>query len=182
MSGSQSPSYHREFAYVPDVRAAEIYVNDNAYGANNAPNAMSSFIAYKHSDSVPSILGSASKMSEPSREEIQAQIAASEARGETKLARLESKMDLVISKIDGMNTRFDDARGDAREARTTAHSDNVATRANIWVAFIGLIAAIIAICAIFPTFFDIGSKMRDAVEKEVTHQMPQPGPTTKKGQ
>ena len=112
---------------------------------------------------------------------VNAKIEAAEARGETKIVRLESKLDLVISKLDGINTRFDDARDDAREARKTAHADNVATRANIWVAAFGVVAVVVAIYALFPTFFDMGSKMRDLIEKEVSRQVPQPAPATKKG-
>jgi hypothetical protein len=164
ISGSEFPRYLRETALVPDTSPAEFPLGDNDYAANSAPNVIS-FTRYH--DSSFSTPRSEAKMADPTREEIQAQIAASEARGDTKIARLEGKLDLVISKLDGINVRFDDARGDAREARATAHSDNIATRANIWVAALGLIAAIVAIYALFPTFFDMGSKMRDLVEKEV---------------
>jgi hypothetical protein len=113
-------------------------------------------------------------MAGPTREEINAEFRASAAETETKIARLEGKMDLVLSKLDGLNSRFEDARADAREARTTAHSDNVATRANIWVAFVGLAAVIIAIVLLFPTFFDFGAKIRDRIADEVKAQMTAP--------
>jgi hypothetical protein len=103
-----------------------------------------------------------------------AEIAAAEARTDTKIARLEGKMDLVLSKLDGLNSRFEDARTDAREARITAHSDNVATRANIWVAFVGLAAVIVALVLLFPTFLDFGAKIRDRITDEVKAQMPAP--------
>jgi hypothetical protein len=61
-----------------------------------------------------------SKMSDISREEIKAHIDASEARGETKIARLEGKLDLVLSRLNDVN-------------------ENVrSSKANQWVIGLGL--------------------------------------------
>ena len=97
-----------------------------------------------------------------------AEIAAAEARTDTKIVRMEGKLDLVISKIDGLNIRFEDVRSDARETRATAHSDNVATRANIWVVGIGLAVLIVAVAALFPVFFGIGANQRFGSQRNPT--------------
>jgi hypothetical protein len=178
---------HDEAARLPDPKERGISVlniDGSAYQANTAAPIATlptgEFTIHAAAQIVPSSKAKAKSMAAQD-DLVDAKIAASEARGDTKIARMEGKLDLVISKIDAMNIRFDDARGDAREARATAHSDNVATRANIWLAFFGIVAVIVAIYALFPTFFDMGSKMRDSIEKEVTRQIPQPPGATKKG-
>ena len=42
---------------------------------------------------------------------------AAEARGDTKLARMEGKLDLVVSKIDLVNARFNELKADNRATR-----------------------------------------------------------------
>ncbi|MGO9399746.1 MAG: hypothetical protein ACLP19_18165 [Xanthobacteraceae bacterium] len=111
-------------------------------------------------------------MADLTREEMKAEIALSEAHADTKIARMEGKLDLVLSKLDGLNVRFEDARNDAREARTTAHSDNVTTRANIWVVGLGLAVLIVAVAALLPVFFSIGAQVRDLVHNEIQSQTP----------
>jgi hypothetical protein len=91
----------------------------------------------------------------PTREEIQAQIAASEARGETKLARLEGKLDLVLVKLD-------DVREDGRH-----------TRNNAILIGVSLALLIIGIVATAPVIFDLGSKFRETITKEVQDRIPQ---------
>jgi hypothetical protein len=103
------------------------------------------------------------------------------AETDTKIARMEGKLDLVLSKIDGLGTRFEDARADAKEARTTARADNAATRANIWVVGLGLAVLIVAVAALFPVFFSIGAQVRDLVHSEMQaqpQQSPQITPST----
>jgi hypothetical protein len=101
------------------------------------------------------------KMSDISREEIQAHIAASEARNETKIARLEGKLDLVLSKLDGVN-------------------ENVkSSNANQWVIGLGLAVLIVAVVALFPVFFGMGSQIRDIVHTEVQSQVPAAPPAKK---
>ena len=92
-------------------------------------------------------------MTNPTREEIQAQIAASEARGETKLARLEGKLDLVLLKLD-------DVKEDGRHTRNNA----ILIGVSLALLIIGSIAAA-------PVIFDLGFKLRETVTKEVQEQV-----------
>jgi hypothetical protein len=92
-------------------------------------------------------------MTAPTREEIQAQIAASEARGETKLTRLEGKLDLVLVKLD-------DVKEDGRH-----------TRNNAILIGVSLALLIIGVVAAAPVIFDLGSKFRETVTKEVQEQV-----------
>jgi len=156
MSGSVAPIYLREFADLPKIESAEMYVNDNAYGANSAPN-----IARFAYSSTPSTPRSAVKMSDLTREEMKAEIAASEARGDTKIARFEGKLDLVLSKLDNVGEKLKDVKDDVRSAR-----------ANQWVIGLGLAVLIIAIVALFPVFFDYGAKMHDMMEKIARDVLP----------
>ena len=97
-------------------------------------------------------------MASPTREEIKAEIGAAEARGDTKIVRLEGKLDLVLSKLDNV-----------LEA-------NRATRANQWVIGLGLAVLIVAIATLFPVLLDFGSKIREMVVKEVHDTRPVPLP------
>jgi hypothetical protein len=82
-------------------------------------------------------------MADQTREEIDAKIAAAEARGDTKIARLESKIDLVLTKLDDVT------------------KDYRSLRANIWTAgliiIVVIIAVIIAVAALFSAFFNVGA-------------------------
>ena len=91
---------------------------------------------------------------------MDAKVAAAEARTDTKLARLEAKLDLIVSKMD---ERFDALR----EKLDGLRDDNRATRANQWVIGFGHAVLIIAVAALFPVFFDLGSKVRDMVDHAV---------------
>jgi hypothetical protein len=71
--------------------------------------------------------------------------AAAEARTDTKMARMEGKLDLVLSKLDGVR---DDYRN---------------TRATQWVIGLGLAVLIIAVVALLPVFFSVGAQIRDDV-------------------
>jgi hypothetical protein len=97
-------------------------------------------------------------MSDATREEIDAKLAAAAAETDTKFARLEGKLDLVISKIE--------------DARASAHSDNAATRANLWGLFVVAVAIAAALYAFFPVFFDFGSKVQDRIADEVKARFP----------
>jgi hypothetical protein len=95
----------------------------------------------------------------PTREELKGEIALVEARTDTKFARMEGKLDLVLSKLDGVR------------------DDNRATRANQWVIGLGLAVLMVAIAGLFPVFFGIGSQVRDLVHSEIQSQSPrQPAP------
>lgn len=99
---------------------------------------------------------SGATMTDPTREEIKAEISASEARGETKITLFAGKLDLVLSKLD-----------DVRQ-------DNRTSRANQWVIGFGLAVLIVAVAALFPVFFSMGSQIRDLVHMEVHDQLPKP--------
>ncbi len=92
-----------------------------------------------------------------------AKIAAAEARTDTKIARLEGKVDLAVAKIDAIGERI----SGLSERFSGLHDDNRATRANQWVIGFGLAVLIIAVAALFPVFFDLGSKVRDMVDHAV---------------
>jgi hypothetical protein len=88
-------------------------------------------------------------MSDLTREEVKAQIDASEARTEVKIARLEGKIDLAISKLDSLR------------------DDNKVVRTNQWVIGFGLALLIVAVATLFPAFFSIGTQVKDMVDNEV---------------
>jgi hypothetical protein len=112
------------------------------------------------------------KMTDPTREEIAAQIRASEAVTETKIVRMEGKLDLVVAKIDGL-----------REDNRGLREDNRATRANQWVIGLGLAVLIVAIAALVPVFFDLGTKISDIVDKAIQARVAPSAPALpKKGQ
>lgn len=82
------------------------------------------------------------------REEIKDKLAAAEARTEVKITALNGKIDQVLTKIDGIDSRFGEMRDDARVTRT-----------NIWVAT-GIIVAVIGVLyAAFPAMVDFGIKI-----------------------
>ncbi len=83
---------------------------------------------------------------------VYAKIAAAEVRTDTKVVRLEGKIDLVLSRLDGMSAKFDALRDDNRSAR-----------ANQWIIGFGLAVLIVAVAALFPVFFSIGTQVRDLV-------------------
>jgi hypothetical protein len=92
-----------------------------------------------------------------------AKIVAAEARTDTKIARLEGKVDLIVAKIDALGERL----GGLSDRFSELRDDNRATRVNQWVIGFGLALLIIAIAALFPVFFDLGSKIRDMVDHAV---------------
>jgi hypothetical protein len=98
-----------------------------------------------------------------------AEIAAAEARTDTKIVRFEGKLDLVISKLD-----------DIKENNKTVREGQRAVIANIWVVFAGLAALIVGLVLLLPTFFDWGSKLRDMVEKEIHLQFQRLPPSNPK--
>lgn len=99
-------------------------------------------------------------MADPSREEIDAKIAASEARTDTKIARLDGKLDLVLSKLDNVR------------------DDNRTLRSNQWVIAFGLAVLIVGVVALFPVFFGIGTQIKDMIDSSVlSHIQVAPRPT-----
>jgi len=88
-------------------------------------------------------------MSDLTIEEVQSHIGAAEARTDTKIARLEGKIDLVISKLDS-------AKDDSRTIRN-----------NQWVIFFGLALLIVGVVTLFPIFFNVGAQIKDMVDSAV---------------
>jgi hypothetical protein len=102
-------------------------------------------------------------MAEHTREEVDAKLAAAEARTDTKIARIEGKLDLVLEKLTnvGEQIRTTDAHG---------REDNRSTRANIWVVGVSLGILIAAIAALFPVFFGLGTQIKDMIDHAIdTH-------------
>jgi hypothetical protein len=109
-------------------------------------------VYYLHGASIPAGVMARKEMADLTREEVQLRIENSEAKNDTKIVRLESKLDLVLSKLDA------------------AKSDNLAIRTNQWVIAFGLALLIIAVVALFPVFFSIGTQIKDMVDNAVqTH-------------
>jgi Fe2+ transport system protein B len=108
-----------------------------------------------------------SNMSDMTREEMKAEIAASEARGDTKIARFEGKLDLVLAKLDSVNNSVTDKMKDVKD-------DVRSARANQWVIALGLAVLIVAVVTLFPVFFGIGTQLHDMVHSEVQSQIPTP--------
>jgi hypothetical protein len=92
-----------------------------------------------------SIANASAKMADLTREEIQAKIEASDARTDTKIVRMEGKLDLVLQTL--QSTR-DEARDNRR-----------AIIANAWVIFAALVAIVGILAAVAPVIFDMGSRV-----------------------
>lgn len=103
-------------------------------------------------------------MSDPTREEIDAKLGASEARSDTKIARLEGKLDLVLSKLDDLNQKITTTEGHIRD-------DSRTMRSSLWGIGLGLAALMVTIVALFPVFFSIGTQVKDMVEQAVSTRL-----------
>jgi len=99
-------------------------------------------------------------MTDPTREETDAKIAAAEARTDTKITRFEGKLDLVLSKLEDVKAANETIRADVRE-------DYRATRANQWTIGIGLAILIVALAALYPSFFVLGAQVKDMIDSSV---------------
>ena len=111
-------------------------------------------------------------MSEITREEIQAQIAASEARGDTKFAQLEGKIDVLMANI---QSGFAAATKDAAASVRASDELKSAVRESKWVLFGTTIGAAIALAALFvgvitygDAIFSRGMAVRDVVQSVIT--------------
>jgi hypothetical protein len=92
-----------------------------------------------------------------------AKIAAAEARTDTRIVRMEGKLDLVISKLDLVNESYRAVREGQRSVI-----------ANIWVVFAALAAIIIGSMAAAPVIFDLGMRLRKTITKEIQERVPAP--------
>ena len=119
---------------------------------------------YLESASPPSVHNLLSKqaqdaaMTDITREEIRAQHEAIEARVETKVTRLEGKLDLLLSSVQT-------GRDETRESRR-------AVIANIWVFFGAVVVVIGIFITVAPVIFDMGSRWRETISKEVNDRVP----------
>lgn len=95
-------------------------------------------------------------MTGPSREEIDAKLRTVSAETDTKLARMDGKLDLLLSKIS-------DLREDGRSTRNT-----------VWGATFAVLALVVALAAFAPVVFDLGTKQRDIIRDEVKSAITQP--------
>lgn len=102
--------------------------------------------------------------STPSSGEVDAKIAASEARSETKIVRLEGKLDLVLSRMDGIGRDMDNIRHDIRSSRATVIAVVVAVG-------IGIAALMATMFGSLPSFFGMSTYIHDLVTREVHSQV-----------
>lgn len=142
-------------------------INDNGVGAaNTAPSVASHpvkqpFRNVQRRASQQSLLRERGPVPDAqTREEIDAKIAASEARNETKIARLEGKLDLLLEKAN-------QAAMAAEQSEKAIKEEGRATRANIVVLGTALALLIIGLVALFPVIFDLGEHIREMVEQAV---------------
>jgi hypothetical protein len=101
-------------------------------------------------------------MSEQNREEVDAKIAASEARGETKIARLEGKLDLVLARVEASTAAAERAADEVHRNSNTA-----------WQAAGVVIAALALLFTLGQWMYGSGAQLRDAVRAEVELQQAQ---------
>jgi hypothetical protein len=91
---------------------------------------------------------------------VDAKIAAAEARTDTKIVRLEGKMDLVIESL--------------RSSRAEARDNRRAVIGNLWVIFGSIVAILAILVTVAPVIFDMGFRLRETVTKEVQDRIPAP--------
>jgi hypothetical protein len=112
----------------------------------------------------------------PTKDEVQAQIAASEARSETRLARLEGKIDALtatlVGKIDALSDKVSVADAYNRQSR-------------FWIiaTIVAALGLFVAFAAYTDTIFGRGMNVRDVIQttiKETLAQQPPHDTTDKK--
>jgi hypothetical protein len=113
-------------------------------------------------------------MSDPTREEIGALIGASEARNETKLTRLEGKIDTltatIVGKIDALSndvSKSDQYSHETRSVIVEMRSVIVVTMITVGFALAGLIVAIVTYG---DAIFGRGMNVRDVVQAVIKEQ------------
>lgn len=91
----------------------------------------------------------------PPMGEVDAKIAAAEARTDTKITKIEGKLDLILQRLGTIEEKSADARGEAR-----------ATRRYVVGTGLSLGALLIAIVTLAINGFNIGSKVDDIARYE----------------
>jgi hypothetical protein len=96
------------------------------------------------------------------REEIDAKLGKVAAETDTKIAKIEGKLDLVLAKLDNsIQTTV--------ETRHSIEAGQHSMIANLWVVGIGLAAIVVTMAVAFPSFFGVGTQVKDMVANEVAH-------------
>jgi hypothetical protein len=112
-------------------------------------------------------------MSDPTREEIQAHIAASEARGETSLARLEGKLDTISATIVGKIGELSTQVGEHRRDRNLIIG-------TIVVAAIAVSGLVVSMATYGDALFGRGMNVRDVVQTVLKENAIQSAPKPQK--
>lgn len=101
----------------------------------------------------------------PSIEDVMdAKLEAVEARADTKIARLEGKLDLVLEAV--------------RSSRDEARDNRRAVIANSWVIFGALVVVLGIMVTVAPAIFDLGFNWRETISREIQTQFQRaPSPT-----
>ena len=107
-----------------------------------------------------SFRGSGVAMPEQTREEIDAKFAAVEARTDTKIVRIDGKLELILTKMTDLSAQF-------KRLNPTGREDARSTRNTIWGAGVGLAILIVAVAALFPVFFGVGTQVRDIIDHAI---------------
>jgi hypothetical protein len=112
---------------------------------------------------LPANPNTSDEMADITREEMKAEIAAAEARSDTKIARIEGKLDLVLEAVRS-------SREDARNILANANDNRRAVITNGWVIFGALVVAVGIMFTVAPAIFDLGFKWRETISREVQDQ------------
>jgi predicted transcriptional regulator len=108
-------------------------------------------------------------MSDMTREEIDAKIAASEARGDTKFAHVDGRLDAVIGKLDDLRLQLSEVAMDNQRTRSTVVTTVVTTGI---ASVLGLAALIVGLALGLPSVYSLGTNTRDIVRSEVQQALP----------
>jgi hypothetical protein len=103
----------------------------------------------------------------PTRDEMNAELGRVSAETDAKFARLEGKIDLVLSKMGDIGTRISDLREDNNGRLSDLKEDNRAIKTNALVIGLTLAGLIIAVGVGVPAIFSNGVQFRDTVRTEV---------------
>ncbi len=125
---------------------------------------------------------SGADMAEPTREEIKAEIAASEARADTKIAMIEGKLDTLLTAINGkfelldthigsLNSSFDSQIGNLRKDVDRARDETKDSRLVLIAVIIGSALALggllVALATYGDAMFGRGMNVRDVIHATV---------------
>jgi hypothetical protein len=162
------------------LRPARNEFSEPATAATNVANTLTfDYLSVFHpflNDDQPLAVSKEVKMSDPTREEIQAHIAASEARGETSLARLEGKLDTISATIIGKIGELSGQVGEHRRDRNLIIG-------TIVVAAIAVGGLVVGMATYGDALFGRGMNVRDVVQaviKENTVQATKEAPKPQK--